>query len=48
MFGLTPSTGTAWLVGGLLITLVVTMIVAGSLNVLIERVACRLLRNAPS
>ena len=48
VFGLTPSTGTAWLVGGLLLTLVLTMMVTGSLNVLIERVGYRPLRNAPS
>ena len=45
--GLTPSTGTAWLIGGLLMTLILTMLVSGSLNVLIERVAYRPLRNAP-
>jgi branched-chain amino acid transport system permease protein len=47
VLGLSPSTGAAWLIGGLLITLIITMIVAGSLNVLIERVAYRPLRNAP-
>ena len=46
-FGLTASTGTAWLIGALVIILVLTMLVTGSLNVLIERVAYRPLRNAP-
>jgi branched-chain amino acid transport system permease protein len=45
--GLTEATGTAGLVGGLLVTLIVCMLVAGSLNVMIERVAYRPLRNAP-
>ena len=47
MLGLTAGTGTAALIGGLLLTLIITMIVTGSLNVLIERVAYRPLRNAP-
>ena len=47
VFGLTPATGGAWLVVGLLIILIITMLVTGSLNVLIERVAYRPLRNAP-
>jgi branched-chain amino acid transport system permease protein len=47
VFGLTPATGGAWLIVGLLIVLIITMIVTGSLNVLIERVAYRPLRNAP-
>src|SRR5579864_8506705 len=47
VFGLTAGTGTAALIGFLLLTLVMTMIVTGSLNVLIERVAYRPLRNAP-
>jgi branched-chain amino acid transport system permease protein len=46
-FGLTTSTGTLGVVAGLLATLVVTMIVCGSLNTLIERVAYRPLRSAP-
>src|SRR5215475_16144724 len=45
--GLGLTTGTAGLIGGLALTLVVSMIVCGSLNVLIERVAYRPLRNAP-
>jgi branched-chain amino acid transport system permease protein len=47
VLGLSPGTSAAWLVGGLLITLIITMIVTGSLNVLIERVAYRPLRSAP-
>jgi len=47
VFGLTPTTGGLWLIVALLITLVLTMLVTGSLNVLIERVAYRPLRNAP-
>ena len=46
-FGLEPTTGAAWMLGGLLLTLIITMIVTGSLNVLIERVAYRPLRGAP-
>jgi branched-subunit amino acid ABC-type transport system permease component len=45
--GLTPSTGTAGLVGGLVLTLVVAMLVSSSLNVMIERVGYRPLRSAP-
>jgi branched-chain amino acid transport system permease protein len=45
--GLGLSTGAAGVIFGLLATLVVTMLVCGSLNVLIERVAYRPLRNAP-
>jgi branched-chain amino acid transport system permease protein len=45
--GLTLATGTMGLVGGLLVTLVVAMIACASLNVMIERVAYRPLRNAP-
>jgi branched-chain amino acid transport system permease protein len=45
--GLTSATGGAWLIVGLLIILIITMLVTGSLNVLIERVAYRPLRNAP-
>lgn len=47
VFGLTTSTGGVWLIVALLIILVLTMIITGSLNVLIERVAYRPLRNAP-
>jgi branched-chain amino acid transport system permease protein len=45
--GLTLATGTLGLVGGLLAALVVGMVACGSLNVLIERVGYRPLRNAP-
>jgi branched-chain amino acid transport system permease protein len=44
---LTLTTGTLGLVGGLSVCLVVCMLASGSLNVLIERVAYRPLRNAP-
>jgi branched-chain amino acid transport system permease protein len=47
VFGLTAGTATLGLIGGLLLTLVIAMIVCGSLNVLIERVAYKPLRNAP-
>jgi len=45
--GLTLTTGTLGLVGGLLASLVVGMLACGTLNALIERVAYRPLRNAP-
>jgi branched-chain amino acid transport system permease protein len=45
--GLGLTTGVLGLAGGLLVTLVVTMLATGSLNVLIERVAYRPLRSAP-
>jgi branched-chain amino acid transport system permease protein len=45
--GLTATTGIPGLVVGLLLTLLVTMIAQGALNVMIERVAYRPLRNAP-
>ncbi len=45
--GLGLTTGPLGLVLGLLLTLIVSMLVCGSLNVLIERVAYRPLRNAP-
>src|SRR3954464_6298919 len=45
--GLGFATGTLGLVVGLLLTLIVGMVVCGSLNVLIERVGYRPLRNAP-
>jgi len=45
--GLTAATGVPGLVVGLLLTLLVAMIVLGVLNVMIERVAYRPLRNAP-
>ena len=45
--GLGLATGTVGIVLGLVLTLVVSMLVCGSLNVLIERVGYRPLRNAP-
>ena len=45
--GLTVATGTARLVIGLTLILVLSMLVSGSLNVMIERVAYRPLRGAP-
>jgi branched-chain amino acid transport system permease protein len=45
--GLGLTTGPAGLVFGLILTLILCMLVCGSLNVLIERVAYRPLRNAP-
>ena len=45
--GLGLATGPVGLIGGLLVTLIITMLVSGALNVLIERVAYRPLRNAP-
>ncbi len=45
--GLGLATGPVGLVLGLLLTLIVSMLVCGSLNVLIERVAYRPLRGAP-
>ena len=45
--GLGLTTGALGIVGGLVVTLIVAMIACGSLNVLIERVAYRPLRNAP-
>ena len=45
--GLTVTTGPIGLVVGLLVTLVVSMIASGALNVMIERVAYRPLRDAP-
>jgi branched-chain amino acid transport system permease protein len=47
VFGLGLTTSALGLTWGLLATLIITMIVTGSLNVLIERVAYRPLRNAP-
>jgi branched-chain amino acid transport system permease protein len=46
-FGLTPDTATGGLVLGLLAILVLSMLVSGTLNVMVERVAYRPLRNAP-
>jgi branched-chain amino acid transport system permease protein len=45
--GLTPETSTGGLVVGLLAILILAMLTSGSLNVMIERVAYRPLRNAP-
>jgi len=45
--GLGLATGTLGLVAGLVLTLILAMVVCGSLNVLIERVGYRPLRNAP-
>ena len=47
VLGLGLTTSALGLVGGLLVTLIVAMLVTGSLNVLIERVAYRPLRSAP-
>jgi branched-chain amino acid transport system permease protein len=47
VLGLGLTTSALGLTGGLLVTLVVAMLVTGSLNVLIERVAYRPLRSAP-
>jgi branched-chain amino acid transport system permease protein len=45
--GLTAATGVPGLILGLLVTLLLSMIAAGALNVMIERVAYRPLRSAP-
>ena len=45
--GLTTDTGTGGLILGLLVSLVVAMFVSSSVNIMIERVAYRPLRNAP-
>jgi len=45
--GLGLATGPLGLVAGLLLTLIISMLTCGALNVLIERVAYRPLRNAP-
>jgi branched-chain amino acid transport system permease protein len=45
--GLTATTGTAGLVLGLLLTLIVAAVACGSLNLMIEKVAYRPLRSAP-
>jgi branched-chain amino acid transport system permease protein len=47
LVGLTAGTAIIGLVTGLLLTLVVAMLICGLLNVMIERVAYRPLRNAP-
>jgi branched-chain amino acid transport system permease protein len=45
--GLTLATGTLGLVLGLVVTMLLAMVACGALNVMIERVAYRPLRNAP-
>jgi branched-chain amino acid transport system permease protein len=45
--GLTLTTGTLGVIGGLIVSLIVAMVACGVLNVMIERVAYRPLRNAP-
>ena len=45
--GLTTATGTSGLIFGLTLTLLLAMVTCGTLNVMIERVAYRPLRNAP-
>jgi branched-chain amino acid transport system permease protein len=45
--GLTAATGIVGLVLGLLLTLVIAMLIPGTMNVMIERVAYRPLRSAP-
>ena len=45
--GLTAAVGAPGLVGGLLLTLLVAMLASGTLNLMIERVGYRPLRNAP-
>jgi branched-chain amino acid transport system permease protein len=47
LLGLGLTSGTVAIVGGLLLTLIASMVVCGGLNVMIERVAYRPLRNAP-
>jgi branched-chain amino acid transport system permease protein len=46
-FGLHEGMGTAGLILGLFVALIVSMVVCGTLNVMIERVAYKPLRNAP-
>src|SRR5881409_3531893 len=46
-FGLTPGTSAGGLILGLLAVLLISMVVCGGLNVMIERVGYRPLRNAP-
>jgi branched-chain amino acid transport system permease protein len=45
--GLTPTTAATGLIAGLLVALVASMLVSGSINTMIERVAYRPLRGAP-
>ena len=46
-FGLTPDTAAGPMIAGLLAILVISMLVSGTLNVMIEKVAYRPLRSAP-
>ena len=46
-FGMTEQTGAFLVVVGILVVLVISMFASGALNVMIERVAYRPLRNAP-
>ncbi len=46
-FGITENTGIVALILGLIVVLAISMVASGSLNVMIERVAYRPLRNAP-
>ena len=46
-FGLTEGMGTGGLIAGLLASMLAAMVVCGTLNVMIERVAYKPLRNAP-
>src|SRR3954454_16361902 len=47
VLGITLTTGTAGVIGGIVVSLIVAMLVCGGLNVMIEKVACRPLRSAP-
>src|SRR3954470_3463385 len=47
ILGVTLATSTLGIIGGLAATLVITMLVSGSMNTLIEKVAYKPLRNAP-
>src|SRR4051812_35231131 len=47
VLGITLATGTAGVIGGIFVSLIVAMLVCGGLNVMIERVAYRPLRGAP-
>src|SRR3954465_15530000 len=47
VLGITLATGTLGVAAGIVVSLIVAMLVCGTLNVMIERVAYRPLRNAP-
>src|SRR3954467_4769170 len=47
VLGITLTTGTAGVIGGIIVSLIVAMLVCGGLNVMIEKVAYRPLRSAP-